>query len=348
MKFKIPILMIAFLAVNCSKKSPIEPENEYGYFLYVGNWAGNEVYVIDTDNYVVVDTIGGFEDYISSLAITQDGRKLYVSTRNGPANSPGKVYSVNTITKETFLALNEYGDVYVAPTGIIFVIVAGKMGILDPLSDIVNFIDTLDIIDRGYANNHYNVAFDKSSSLMYGITSNNKLFVYDLKEIEVIRTINMSSVPLHIVLSPDGKTLYFTGAPNVFVVFDVEEDSVVAVFSMNQLGSVAISPDGRYVYITDPGSYLIPEPIPSGKIYVFDTSTNTLIEDIDISEALGECIITDEIIMTPDGRFTYIANWLDKVIAVDLDRKVVEKVIQFGLTETQIVPLALGLKISAV
>jgi len=348
MNFKIPILMIAFLAVSCSKKCPVALETENDYFLYAGNWAGNEVYVIDTDNYTVVDTIGGFGDYISNLAVTQDGSKLYVSTRNGPPNSPGKVYSVDTRTKETLLILNEYGDIYVSPNGIISIIASGKIGIIDPLSDMVNFLDTLDIVDRGYANNHYNVVFDKNSSIMFGITNANQLFVYDYETMKVIRTINVSFAPLHMVLSSDAKTLYFTGAPGAFVVFDVEEDSVVAVFSMNQLGSVAISPDGRYVYITDPGRYLIQEPIPSGKIYVFDASRNTPAEDINVSEALGECKITDKIVVTPDGRFAYVANWLDKVIVIDLDRREVEKVIQFGPTETQIVPLALGLKISVV
>lgn len=316
-----------------------------GYYLYAGNWGGGEVYVIDTDSYSFVDTIGGFDDYVSSLAVTQEGRQLYVSTRNGPANSPGKVYSVDTRTKERLLILNEFGDIYVSPNGTIFVIASGKVGIIDPMSDVVSFIDSLDIVDRGYANNQYNVVFDKNSAMMFGITNENQVFVYDYRELEVIRTFNIPFVPLHMVLSPDGESLYFTGAPDVFVVFNVEKDSVTAVFGMNQLGSVAISPDSRYVYITDPGGYLIPEPVPSGKIYVFDTYTNTPLEDIDIGKALGDYgVITDQIIITPEGRFAFVANWMDKVIVVDLDKREIVKVVQFDTTMTQIVPMALALK----
>jgi DNA-binding beta-propeller fold protein YncE len=324
---------------------------QQSYYLYLGNWGSNEIFVVDTDSNVVVDTLGGFDDYIWELAVTQSGAKLYVSTRYSPVNRPGKVYSVDLLTRKVSIIWTGIAsDVFSAPNGEIFIFsyeprleeaTAGTtyVGIIDTLSDAITFIDTLDIRTTGY--NYQSVAFDGKSPILYAVREDNRLFAYNFETREIERIYeNIHGPLLHIIISPDGKTLYVAGGP----VFDLEQDSVIAWVGGNSLGSLALSPDGEYLYITDPGSYLLPIIIPSGKIYIFETSSNTHLGYIDVKQPQPwlHSPATDRIVIMPDGETAYVPNWINLVFVIDLQLEEVIEILPFGPIETQIVQVVLG------
>lgn len=329
------------------------PPPESCYYLYVGNWGSNEVFVVDTDSNIVVDTLRGFDNYIWELVVTCSGAKLYVCTREGPYNTTGKVFSVDLCISETSVIWSGIAsDVFVAPDGEVFIISYEPhpegategityIGIIDTLSEAITFIDTLDIRNTGY--NYQSIVFDRNLSMMYGVTNENRLFSYDYSAKTVVQMYHNSFNPLHMTLSPGGDILYCTAMGNLLVVFDLERDSILTIKGANQLGSLALCPEGEYLYITDPGKYMIPEPVPSGKIGIFQTSTNSYIDYIDVNKISGEVYtITDRIVLKPDGRTAYVSKWLDAVFVIDLQFREVTEII--NLYPCFPVPMTLGLK----
>jgi hypothetical protein len=93
------------------------------------------------------------------------------------------------------------------------------------------------------------------------------------------------------VIDHSGKFIYFAGGPAI----DVEKDSVVGFFGYTEagnLGTLALSSDGKFLCATDPGKPLLPEPVPTGKVAVFWTlpqGVSGSVSYMDVKEA------------TPDG-----------------------------------------------
>lgn len=339
----LAICLCLSFTFSCQTSGPVEPDttSPIGYNLYVGNWGFTEVYVLDTETNSVVDTLHGFNQGFQvgvwDLAVTRSGAKLYVSTRKGPRNGPGYVYSVDVKSKDVATIFNKPSDVYVAPSGAVFVVASEPyrnwryVGLIDTLSDAITFIDTLNIRDSGY--NSQSLVFDPDDSRFYTFDNQNRLFAYDYEDREIVRKYeNFVGDLLHMVISPDGRYLYMAGGP----VFDLELDLVVAGVGGNLLGSLALSPDGEYIYITDPGKYWQFEPPSSGKVGIFQTSTNSYIGEIDV----GSGRITDRIVVTPDGKRAYVSRWVEDVFALNLHSRLVREVINiYGIFT---VPMALG------
>lgn len=344
--------VLTFSVSSCPHTGPVDVDNQNGskpkrgYYLYVGNWAGNDVFIVDTDSNAIVDSLRAFDINIWHLAVTRSGAKLYVCTREGPVNLPGKVYSVDLKTKEVKLILNKVADVYVAPQGAIFIIskdpylLPRQIGVIDTVSDAITFFDTLDIRDEGF--NYQSIVFDKNRPLTYGVTNGKQLFSYDYAAKKVVKTFNLGFDHLQMVLSSNGSTLYFTALGNRLVVYNVHKDSILAIVRANQLGSLALSPDETYLYVTDPGRPGRLDPA-SGKIYLFQTGTNGYVGDIDVNKAVpfGHSNQTDRIVLMPNGKTAYVSNWGELVFVIDLPAREVVKVIKLNSFN---VPMALGLK----
>ena len=342
------LLIFLLLSFGCQHSNPVDNppdkgEPPKGYNLYVGNWGGNEVFVMDTDSNAVVDTLSGFPYTIWHLAVTKSGRKLYVCTRNDvPPTYSGNVFSVDLKARNSFLISNEISDVFVAPNGLVFVITymidskKGALGVIDTVMDAITYVDTLDIRDAHH--NYQAVAFDRNRPLLYAVNNSNHLFAYDYDKKEIVRTYQSISLLRQMVISNDGRYLYFAGGP----VFDLETGQAIANVGGNALGSLALSPDGEYLYITDPGVPGNIEITPSGKVFIFQTSTNSYVGEIDVKEIEPNYgWLTDRIDLMPDGKTAYVSGWHVLVYVMDLENREVTNVIEIpGFTR----PMILGVK----
>ncbi len=181
-------IFIAFLIIlivpECKKVGPTEIDDHdksLSYYLYVGNWK-DEIFIVDTDSNVVVDTIRGFVRNICEVVVTHSGKKMYVTTED---DSKSAVYVVDLRSRNVLQILDKVADVYLAPNGSVFIITSNRyygvsqIGAIDTLYDGVNFFDTLNIRDRIGGHDYQNVVFDVNRNLLYGINRDNKLFAYD-------------------------------------------------------------------------------------------------------------------------------------------------------------------------
>jgi len=134
--------------------------------------------------------------------------------------------------------------------------------------------------------------------------------VIDTASNTVVATLDVpgSDTPIFPGISPDGKTLYIPSEFfNSVVVYDIASGTVRATISIpSEADEVAITPDGRRGYVCSTA-------FDSSSVFVFDTSTNTLIGS-PIPVASGGSILHLQI--TPDGKHVYVSAGLGTTITV--------------------------------
>jgi DNA-binding beta-propeller fold protein YncE len=313
-----------------------------GHFLYVGNRGYRDVFVVDTESNVIVDTIK-LSNGVGTLAITKSGAKLYVgygtislvdlTTRNSRT-----IYD-QSIAATLFTALN--GSVFVVSR--VHYEAPWTLGMVDTVSDVVSIIDTLDLDSMGAQEQQ--VAFLPNAPVLFTVSKEKKLYTYNYATKQVVRKYANLYDPLNLVISPDGQRLYCTIYADRLAVFDLWEDRIVAIVEANHRGKLMLSPDGQYLYITDPASE-IPELIPSGKVYIFHTGTNTYVGDIDVKNMVphGRSWGTDHIVLMPDGKTAFVSNGLTLIFVIDVVSRKVITAIEPRETEVQLEPMVLGPK----
>jgi hypothetical protein len=355
LRFIISITITIFLVSGC-KKNPISPpiQNSSGYLLYVGTYSSNKVFVIDTDrsdSNAVVDSVIGFNhNNITNLSITKGGTKLYVTARDNFEGSPGSLYSVDLITHQMKLILNEPSDAYIAPSGQVFVIQiplhsSGNIGTIDTLTDEVTFLDTLDIQDIG--DNYERIAFDREFPVLYAVNNEARLFAYNYQERKILYTYNNILNIMHMVISDNGKLLYSLSYDHSFLMFDLQKDSIINSAGANHLGSLALSSDERRIYITDPGNGPVGFETPSGAIWVFNTITKTYMNNISVEPVTGYYTSpTAGVALTPDGNTAFVIEY-EGVIVVNLQTQKATRFINTGKQVHKLINgIVLGPKLS--
>lgn len=318
------------------------------YNLYVGNWGFDQVYVVDTDSDRVVDTLRGFGS-VWDVTPTKSGKKLYVTTRQGPVNYPGVVYSVDLETKQKKAILAKSADIYLKPNGIPLIIASTprdsmrQVGIIDTVTDAIIFFDTLDIQDGGV--NYEALAFDPITPVFYTIDNSDRLLAYDYEKRIITNIYQGVAGIVKLTLSMDATKMYCTVYSLGWASIDLKRDTLIIAEPCNYLGSLALHPNGEYLYITDPGKYLIPEPVPSGKIKIFETSSYSYIGSIDVNKASGQAhTMTDRMAIMPDGRKAYVCDAIANIFVLDLEKNDVVRVIKFQPRNITIRSLTLGVK----
>jgi DNA-binding beta-propeller fold protein YncE len=337
-----------------------------GPYLYLGNWDQDEVFVVDMRTNRVIKTLEGFDDSVWTLALSEDGRTLYVGTQrsglkrdsNGRfiPNSwfmTGALYAVDTHSWRKRKLLDKPVDVYAGPPGRIAFVeytfgeVGQPVGLVDTRTHAVTFLDTLDVRERGTSGlSRQGLVFHPSRPIFYTGDSLDRLFAYDYERKEVVHTYGSTGgfYLTNMTISPDGRRMYMAGGP----VLDLEQDVVTGWVGGNHLSSVALSPSGDSLYVTDPGGYLNIEIIPSEKIFIFDTRSYRYVGEvgIDVDKAAFSLagILTDTIVLSPDGRTAYVSNFGALVFVIDVAAEKVVDVIQPRERDIQLVPLAMGAK----
>ncbi len=341
------------LAVSCDKDDPVDPDNGNGngespevkYNLYMGDQGGDKVFVIDPDSNVVVDILTGFTDVIYALTPTPGGTRLFVSTRVGPVNWPGKLYAVNMQTKQVELIYDGVGDVYRGINNQFYIIThephreVRQIGTIDTLTYEIAIFDTLDMDDAGAS--QQGVVFHPGLPIMYAPQyGTRRLFAYAYEQKEVIRVYDLY-LPRRMTISPDGRYLYLNAGP----VYDLVEERVVGSIGGYSSWYMALSPNGDYLYLTDPGGYGIP-PTPSGKVFIYDTSLFQYIDEIDVKPfiyGLGS-YLTEMIVVTPDGKKAFVSNWSRHLFVLDLENRVVADTLAFRNDAIHVSRLAMGVR----
>ncbi|MDI6767048.1 MAG: hypothetical protein QME52_09530 [Bacteroidota bacterium] len=352
-KFLLYIAAIVIL-FGCTKESPLENKTIHqsivSYYLYVGNDEGNDIFIIDTDNNTVVDTIRGFSNGVTGFVVTSSGKKMYVSKSEILGNNytryvTPRLYSVDLPSKRINILQEKSSDVYLTPRGEVLVIThdhdLGYIGLIDTLTDVITFFDTINIRDDS-RKNLQGVAFNRIYPVLYGISKDSTLFAYDYNLREVVyeyKSIKAHNFK-HMIVSPDNKHIYIAEGP----VLNLERDTIVGLIEGPVTGWLALSLDGKQIYLTDIWPFIGHDFFPSGKVYILNTGSDPeIIGEIDITplSTNGPPPTYDIVILPPDGKVAYVSGGLSSIYVIDvMERKPLKRI---GLSRITF-PLAIGKK----
>ncbi len=136
---------------------------------------------------------------------------------------------------------------------------------------------------------------------------------YDLTSLKVIDTLRLFNdaqfyglQDVDLIVSNDDRYLFFsafnwrglTGFGSFFVI-DLTLRTIVKEYRIGAFSQLAISPDGKNVFISDPGGYLYNFPS-SGKIWQYDVENKTM------NILLNNLYYTDRITVAEDNRTLFI------------------------------------------
>lgn len=132
--------------------------------------------------------------------------------------------------------------------------------------------------------------------------------------------------PWRIIVTPDGNRAYLTNRDqSVVSVIDTRTEALIKTISVwaRPVG-LAVTPDGRFVYVTRQtfDDRALPEP-DTGIVTVIDTTSNKVIDEIRI--AAGGNIV--DVAITPDGRYAYLTESNSRtIVTVDTTTRAIYQV----------------------
>jgi YVTN family beta-propeller protein len=154
------------------------------------------------------------------------------------------------------------------------------------------------------------VAVDATGQYAYVASSGGYLTQISTATDTVTGTVFVGDSPQTVAISPDGSTVYVGGYVGAVTVVKTATMTVSAAFS-GQGGdawSMAISPDGRYLYMADSVGFF-----PSNaNVAVISTATDQIIAHVTV----GQSGILGGIAVTPDGSSIYVSDEGQNTVSV--------------------------------
>ncbi len=164
----------------------------------------------------------------------------------------------------------------------------------------------------------------KSLIAFVGRGYNENVDVVDLDSMSIITTI-VEAGGYRMVLSKDGNKLYSTGGDSFFYVSDARNFQLITAFdpgtqfelNVQELEAIAISPDGKKVYVADEQG--------DNALFVIDTATDTVMD----RAILNDLREPENAVVSPDGAFLYLVD--NSVVAkIDTSNLAIVSKVQAG------------------
>jgi YVTN family beta-propeller protein len=280
-----------------------------GKYVYVPT--GQSVAVIDTSTNKLVTSIKTGRS--CGVAVTPDGEYVYVL--NGiPANTDsGASVSVISVSSNkvvsTIMVDGAPEDVAITPNGKYVYVLSTKFVLVDTVLSIrkaFGFVSVIDIatedvvatVQAGVAS--CAVAITSDGECVYVANSDGTLSVIDSSFNVETKSIAAENVTLsNMAISSDDKYLYVVTWDEVLVVSVANYDVVATVTGFGAPSGVAVTPDGKYVYVTEGWN---------DAVSVISTAKNV----VEYYASAGTS--PKAVVIAPNGKYAYVTNLAGRVI----------------------------------
>lgn len=340
-RFSLQLVMILLFAYACREEIPVEsrdndddviyPRSE---FLFIGNNRSGEIYKIEIGSDSIGDTLKNIESTINGGVTSIDGRKMYVSTFGGIVDV---VYGYNLEDLSQYVVSYSTSHLYSTAQGDIIILTfindntQTKVGLINPLTDLITYIDTLEL--RYSVHPAQKCAIDGYGKYLYASTIEGNLIKYHFGEKRIEHVYDTDYSLGNLVLSSDGRRLYNSGGN----IIDLPSGDIVADIPIYDNAHLALSPDNKSLYITDPTGKNETGILPTARIFIYSTQFFGVTDQISVHGHVNYLTYTDEISIVEDGTKAYISGFRD-VFIVDLVENRTTGVIAFS---TEINPAAM-------
>ncbi len=316
--FVVGIFII--FGVSCTSPTAPAPINRPLYLSIDGGSTGSAIWTLDADSFEIIDSLGnqfGTPKYIELssnylFAVFSKYRGDYTFAISLAQFSTAPLQLLNQVfPKGGELVINSSGDLLIMHGGSnLYIHDSSTLGLI--------YQDTtLDYI-------YTTVPSTKANQLVCAI-SYGRVMIYDLDEyapvamIPLVDSLRMPhTVPVDIALSPDEEQAYITvynwtgggGGFGSLIVLDLVTKTVLSEFTCGSFSQLGVSPDGKYVYVTDPagGLYIMP---PTNQLLRYSVAHDELEVFIDGSADIGlgyGNFITNEIVVGPNSETLFISS----------------------------------------
>lgn len=325
MRLPIALIIAVMLALGlwqgCANEHGLEP-GPAKYVLYAGlHGTINDpsaiigIYDIDTDS--IVDSITGGLSTDVWVVASEDGRSLATFTPGGIPT----IWDAITQSPRGYLQSFALLPLFLPDTGLI----VGPR----PDSTMVYDLQSLDLIDIWHTETlfavhipgtHRIVGTNEYTSPLRANPS--RLIVYDYRDNRIVDSALGSGTDFEgsrlreLCVSPDGNRVFVIGSTILdqgpaIIAWDWEDNR--ALFNRklgNGNGSCSVTPDGRELWVTDPGDYLPPFPLSPGEILILDALGGEILDTI-MTEGLDprfpdKAFFVDRIRFHPDLPKAYV------------------------------------------
>jgi YVTN family beta-propeller protein len=282
----------------------VEPD---GSFWYLSLIASNVVLKFNRDNELVAQLD---IERPGLVALDPSSDRLFVA-RSMVAVSPPTTIGVVNRTDMTVEEVETFTPrphaLAVAPGGqSVFTgsLAVNQLAVIDPMEEVV------ELTDLGGDRPHTFIGFavSRDGRWMVGTTElTSKVFVFDLDrlpDLTPVDTVDVNAAPWHPVFTPDGRWAYVgNNWGNSVTVIDMAAREVETVIEGNGIAQPhgsAVSPDGRYVYISSRNlempqghskaahryapRYDLGDNATAGTVVVIDTRTNQIVKVIEVPD----------------------------------------------------------------
>jgi len=317
---RIVILLLGLAILfggNCTK-NPTGPGGVRGPILYAitSQFSLNRTLIlfIDTTTDSLVDSMAVPYGAAWGWGASPDGSTLYLLSM-GRGGAGGGV-EIDTRTKTVKYAGPLTGRP--TPDGKFLICSDSKsLKVIDAKRRKVLFEDSIPMIVQGTG-----WPFDPLRGLVYaaylepGATVATKIGVFDYRKLKLLKIIDPAEIGGYgvavndLVLTNDGNKLYYTASFGLLTGIDLRKERVITLLGLNALSWLGITPDDRYLYLTDPGGGIIP-PSPTGKIGVYSPDYEKPLESIDVCQQTDLCLVpvpTNQIAISASGKKAYVTS----------------------------------------
>lgn len=288
------------------------------YALYTFRYeSGLRIY--NPNNFQLLDSLHAY--YVSSSFEFSHGDSIwyFVSRTTEEGDS---LFAVDAITKEVKLRRQSNSTRWVMDKD--------KKYLISQYHDSLYFIDRLT----------FQTIYIHNISLGKNIPSNTKpelysfinrgVAVYNIDSFQVVRNIPIDDPNTarwwhrDLNISPNGRYLYLTvetgktrppdGYEGTFYVIDLATDSLISKHRCGRLAQIGVSPDGNFVYLSDPMPYS-DDYFPLWKILRYNVSTRemeTYIRWGAFPPGTANAIESKQIIVSPDSKSIFVLLRLDQ------------------------------------
>jgi DNA-binding beta-propeller fold protein YncE len=317
---------ILLLFSGC-KNNPVwsPPTLDGGQALYVSLDGGNNnagLWIIDPNSLELIDSLGTGQGVPSTLEFSPDYRTWYSSWTEYPSRQ-SYLFAVDNTT----ISIVQRVPVGIAP--IYFTLKKDKDILIGYSSPYLKFYDRSTLSLFREDTSHATVWHLKPSitqSKLYLTEADETMFtgltIFSLDSFAVEKVIPVADTsrqkvmePADLAISTDDKYAFLSvfnwhglGGYNSLFVVDLAQSKVIGEYTTGAFAQLCLSPDGRYVYISDPAGYKYMMSY-SNEILRYDIATHSMevftrLNELGLS---GSVFTTDKIVIASDNRTMFIS-----------------------------------------
>jgi len=326
--------------VACDDDNPVKQSEPTGYNVFFHDYRYPQKCFIYNTVRQSIDSLYLPVNPVWDITISADGKYLYV-----PSEKKVSVVKLNGAGILTELPYDSIYEIAVSPDGEKVALQGNELYLLKTATYEVIYHDTVKTMDGHFSSNSQNFYFAGSGgwpSQAYMINLNTFEIIskdfssdsYDAFVGRVVPSIDESLWFVYYSVPP------FPNENYRFVVYDpVEDQNIYIDIQRPGHGNIEISPDGKYVFYTNPGGILTQQYPPPNSFKVYDIENNTLFKEISTLLTFNETdtiyFPTEEICVTPDSKWLVALSWgFDEIIVVNLETMEIEKQIALGGTRS--------------